>query len=147
MNKTIKPQNPALHGLSYSILLLVFTLLCLRKKPYNYHRCNLWLTISHFAVLWSLMLSSIFWISDYRSVLLWISIEYAGWAILLICGFFFQWRYCPSLLFSEKSLDISLFFRFSLGNSASEKTLIMDIVKKRNELKKEIKNYKEKQAP
>jgi len=41
LNKTLKKHNQSLYGLIYIVSFLGFLYLCLKKKPYNYDRCNL----------------------------------------------------------------------------------------------------------
>ncbi|CAG9309848.1 unnamed protein product [Blepharisma stoltei] len=132
LNKTLKPENSALFGLIYIIFFSSFTIFCIKRKPYNYHRFNLWLSVSHFAVLWSLIVSSVFLVSGNHFTLFWIFLEYLGWTVIIILGVLVQNKFYPSLLYREKTLDISLFFRFSLGHNAMEKSLFLEMTRKRN---------------
>ncbi|CAG9309845.1 unnamed protein product [Blepharisma stoltei] len=141
LNKTLKPVNSALFGLIYIIVFLSFTIFCIKRKPYNYHRFNLWLSVSHFAVLWSLVVSSIFLVSGNRFTLFWIFLEYLGWIIIIIAGVLIQTKFYPSLLYREKTLDISLFFRFSLGRNAMEKSLFLEMTRKRNQNSQKIDKF------
>ncbi|CAG9335584.1 unnamed protein product [Blepharisma stoltei] len=120
MNKALKPVDQALYGFIYFLALLVFFLWCMKKKPYNYQRLNLWVLISYLAVLWNVVISSIFWLELYEgNIFLWISSLYIGWIALLVSGLLIQWKYCPSLLYGDKAPDIGIFFRFSLGSKIS----------------------------
>ncbi|CAG9311407.1 unnamed protein product [Blepharisma stoltei] len=117
LSKTLKVYYESLHGLVYILLLSIFVAICLKLRPYNYGRMNLWLVISYLAVIWGVTLSSIYSISPYHFMPPWIVSEYIGWIILIAVGLYFQSYYCPSMLFTEKNPDIGVLFRFELGNS------------------------------
>ncbi|CAG9309838.1 unnamed protein product [Blepharisma stoltei] len=119
LNKTLKPYNQPLNGFILGIALSLFILWCLKQKPYNYHRCNLWLAIFYSFASWSILLSSIYQISSHKFVIFWLIFQYIGIISLLSLGFFIQKQYYPSLLYSEKGIDLGAIFRFALGNKVA----------------------------
>ncbi|CAG9309826.1 unnamed protein product [Blepharisma stoltei] len=127
LNKTVKPQSQALHGLFYSILLGVFLFIVIKKKPYNDSCMNLWQIISYFAILWSVALSSLYWIVQDRAIEIWITSEYLGWIIFIIIGIYIQKNYCPTMLFNEPGINIVKLFRFSLGKSIKASEINKDL--------------------
>ncbi|CAG9309789.1 unnamed protein product [Blepharisma stoltei] len=130
MSQTIKVYSQSLHGLCCSILLLIFILLCLKNSPYNYSRMNFWAVTSYFGVLYNFILSSIYWLTEFESQELWLSLQILVWATLGISGILIQWKLIPSLLLTAQPPDIAIFFRFSLGARVSAADI--------NKLKKEI---------
>ncbi|CAG9309825.1 unnamed protein product [Blepharisma stoltei] len=127
LNKTVKPQSQALHGLSYSALLCVLIFICIKKKPYNESRMNLWQIISYLAILWSVVLSSLYWIIPTKIMEAWILSEYLGWIILIIVGLYIQKLYCPTMLFNEPGINVVKLFRFSLGKSIEASEINKDL--------------------
>ncbi|CAG9309824.1 unnamed protein product [Blepharisma stoltei] len=127
LSKTVKPQSQALHGLFYCILLFIFTFICLKKKPYNESRMNLWQIISYLAILWSVGLSSLYWIISAVSIEAWMLTEYLGWIILFIIGVYLQKLFCPSMLFNEPGVNVVKLFRFSLGRTICASEINKDI--------------------
>ncbi|CAG9335587.1 unnamed protein product [Blepharisma stoltei] len=117
LNKTVKVYSQSLHGACYILLFLGFLLFCIKKKPYNYDRCNLWSIISYCAIIWSVSLSSLFWILPVKMYSIWLAFEYIGWGLMIAFGLCYQKNHYPSLLYSEEAPDITLFFRFSLGST------------------------------
>ncbi|CAG9311404.1 unnamed protein product [Blepharisma stoltei] len=117
LSKTLKVYYAGLHGLIYILLVSIFTAFCIKLKPYNYGRVNLWLIMSYLAVIWSVSLSSISSISSYQSIPLWLTADFIGWALLTFTGLYIQAWYCPSMLFTEENGDIGVLFRFQLGKS------------------------------
>ncbi|CAG9309836.1 unnamed protein product [Blepharisma stoltei] len=132
LNKTVKPQSQALHGLFYSVLLCILIFICMKKKPYNESRMNLWQIISYLAILWSVVLSSLYWIIPTRMPDAWILSEYLGWIFLFIIGLYIQKNYCLSMLFNEPGINIVKLFRFSLGKSIEASEINKDLEEKRN---------------
>ncbi|CAG9309809.1 unnamed protein product [Blepharisma stoltei] len=86
------------------------------QRPYNYHRMNLWLIISYLAILWSFILSTLYWIIKFDSIILWLALQHSGFFIFIAVGIAIQCKWCPSLLYTEKPVDIAVFFKFSLGS-------------------------------
>ncbi|CAG9328030.1 unnamed protein product [Blepharisma stoltei] len=86
------------------------------KKPFNYDRASMWYSIF-------LTCSLLFWIccgiSKWSKAAALI-ILLAGWAILGLFGIFFQKKYLPCLLISEKDKNIFNLFRFQLSSTRIE---------------------------
>ncbi|CAG9309801.1 unnamed protein product [Blepharisma stoltei] len=118
LNNTLLVHYQSLYGLIYILLIICFIIFTkLKRKQYNYSRCNLWLMISYIAVIWNIGISSIYKLFDDGFLEKWAFLQYGGWFFLLIIAVSIQHYYCPSLLYSEDPPDIALFFRFSLGKS------------------------------
>ncbi|CAG9322183.1 unnamed protein product [Blepharisma stoltei] len=128
---TLKPYNQSLHGLVFLFILAIYLVICIKWKPFNYHRCNWWTIISILAVMWSVLLSSIYWIVPSGFVSLWIILQLTGWFILLLLGIFVQHKWYPSLLYREKAPDIGIFFRFLLSSNVKVDEITK--IKKKNE--------------
>ncbi|CAG9310114.1 unnamed protein product [Blepharisma stoltei] len=117
LNKALKVYYEWLFGFFYIAMILALIYFCYRHKPYNYERINLWLIILYFSDIWSILLSSIYSLSNYHSVYLWMSLQYVGWGILVIIGILIQARCYPSLLVTEDPAELGILFRFELGKS------------------------------
>ncbi|CAG9309810.1 unnamed protein product [Blepharisma stoltei] len=127
LNKTVKTFSQSLHGLLYNILLSVFLYICYKKKPYNDSRMNLWQIISYFAILWSVTLSSLYWLLPEKSAKIWLLSQFIGWIFLIAIGLYLQKKYCPTMLFNETGVQIGKFFKFSLGSSIPAAEINKDI--------------------
>ncbi|CAG9335588.1 unnamed protein product [Blepharisma stoltei] len=136
LNKTVKVYSQSLHGACYILLFSGFLLFCIKKKPYNYDRCNLWSIISYCAIIWSVSLSSLFWILPVKIYSIWVALEYIGWGSMIAFGLYFQQKLYPSLLYSEEAPDITLFFRFSLGSK-----VLASEINQANRERSDRKNY------
>ncbi|CAG9310181.1 unnamed protein product [Blepharisma stoltei] len=119
LTKTSKPYDESLHGLFCIIILVLILFLCFKQSPYNYHRVNLWLTISYIAILWNYILSSLYWLARFDSPILWLMLQFLVWCILVAVGITIQCKFFPSLLIADKVVDITMFFKFSMGNQIS----------------------------
>ncbi|CAG9309795.1 unnamed protein product [Blepharisma stoltei] len=119
MNKTLKIYDESLHGLCCIILISIMILLSFKQRPYNYIRMNIWLIISYFGILWSFILSSLYWYTKFEALMMWTLLQYSVWFWLIIIGVLIQFKFFPSLLLTEKAADISIFFRFSIGSKIS----------------------------
>ncbi|CAG9309866.1 unnamed protein product [Blepharisma stoltei] len=119
MNKTIKIYNESLHGLCCIILLLILIAISLKQNSYNYSRMNLWLIISYLAILCNFILSSVYWLIKFDSILLWSMVQYSLWLILIVAGIIIQYKWLPNLLITDKSADITIFFKFLMGSHVS----------------------------
>ncbi|CAG9309870.1 unnamed protein product [Blepharisma stoltei] len=119
INKTIKIYNESLHGLCCIILLLILIVISLKQNSYNYSRMNLWQIMSYLAISWNFILSSLYWLIKFDSLLLWRMMQYSLWLILIIAGIIVQCKWLPSLLITDKGADITIFFKFLMGSHVS----------------------------
>ncbi|CAG9309874.1 unnamed protein product [Blepharisma stoltei] len=140
MNKTIKIYNESLHGLCCIILMLILIVISLKQNSYNYSRMNLWLIISYLAILWNFILSSLYWLTKFDS-LLWPMMQYSFWLIFIIAGIIIQCKWLPNLLITDKGADITIFFKFLIGSQVSAADI--------NKIRKEVarNNFSNREAP
>lgn len=115
----VKQYNQSLHGVLSGCCVFSYLLYSIKFKPMSYDRCNLWLYISLSMVLWSYTISSLYWISTYKYIPFWIAAQFSGWVFIIALGGCVQYKKYPSLLYAPKGIDISLFFKFALGNSVT----------------------------
>ncbi|CAG9309872.1 unnamed protein product [Blepharisma stoltei] len=141
MSKTIKIYSESLHGLCCIMLILILIVISLKQNSYNYSRMNLWLIISYLAILWNFILSSLYWLTKFDSLLLWRMMQYSLWLILLIAGIIIQCKWLPSLLITDKGADITIFFKFLMGSQVSAADI--------NKIRKEVarNNFSNSQTP
>ena len=116
LNRTVKKSHESLLGLSMIGVYFLFTIILLKFKPFNYARANMWKLISHIAICWILLWASVYWYSRVMPYL-WTTIIVIGWAGLAVFGILYQKRHYPSLLISEKQLDISALVKFTFSKS------------------------------
>ncbi|CAG9313525.1 unnamed protein product [Blepharisma stoltei] len=126
LNKTLKHYSQSLDGGIYFIFVVFFIFFVTYKKPYNYNRCNLWTTISLIALAWSLILSSIYYSVDYSDYKVWMAMQFGGWIIIVVTGILIQRKMYPSLLYSVKGLEISIFFKFAF----TKQVMLEQVMKK-----------------
>ncbi|CAG9309812.1 unnamed protein product [Blepharisma stoltei] len=127
LNKTVKTFSQSLHGLLYNILLIIFIYICYKKKPYNDSRMNLWQIISYFAILWSVSISSLYYLLHTKLANLWLLPQVIGWILLIAIGLYLQSKYCPSMLFNQQGVEIVKFIKFMLGSSIPASEINKDI--------------------
>ncbi|CAG9336167.1 unnamed protein product [Blepharisma stoltei] len=123
LSKILKPFNQSLYGFIYIISFILFFLILRKKKFYNYHRCNLWTNISYSALIWSAIISSLYWIYPNKLAKLWFALQFLGWSSMVVAGIYMNCKYYPSLLDAGKQFDISLLVRFSFGKKVSAKEI------------------------
>ncbi|CAG9313527.1 unnamed protein product [Blepharisma stoltei] len=128
LNKTLKRYSQSLEGLIYLIFSIFLIIFMIYHKPYNYERYNLWAVISLIALSWSLILSSLYYIVPYLDYKFWIILQFGGWLIIILFALYFQHKKLPSLLFSAKGVEISIFFKFAL----SKQIMLEEVIKERS---------------
>lgn len=122
LNRTLKKYNQSLHGGVLMLLLLMFFVFSTRFKPYNYSRTNLWRQLTIAITCWSMLISGAYWlIIEYQY--LWTFLYFIGWALLIVFGICVQGKRFPSLLYSEKPVDIAVLVKFAFGNSIKVESL------------------------
>ena len=116
LHRTVKKTHEALLGGCFLMLIGIFTVIIYKFKPFNYQRANMWKLISNIACCWVFLLSSLYW---YLKVVpyLWTCLIVIGWTGFAIFGQIYQKKHYPSLLISEKSLDISDLVKFTFSKS------------------------------
>ncbi|CAG9309823.1 unnamed protein product [Blepharisma stoltei] len=129
MNKTIKVYDESLHGFCCLFIFIIFIYICLKQRPYNYHRMNLWLIISYIAILWSFIISLAYRMLNVDSGILWMMLNLV-WLILIVVGITIQCKWCAGLLISDKKIDIKFFFKFEMSRNVTADDI--------NRMKKEI---------
>ena len=116
LNRAIKNTSPPLHGGLVIVVLLGFALFTVKVKPHNYERANLWRLLSIMVACWSIIMATGYWITtEYQY--LWTFLYFFGWVLAVGFGIVLQKRRYPSLLYSEKAINISELFQFSLTNT------------------------------
>jgi hypothetical protein len=116
LNRTVKKVHQSLFGLVLILIFLLFSFILVRFKPYNYARANLWKLLSHVAICWVFLLASIYWYTKFAPYL-WTALLIFGWVGLGVAGTLYQKKHYPSLLVSEKPLDISALVKFTFSKS------------------------------
>ncbi|OMJ92512.1 hypothetical protein SteCoe_4754 [Stentor coeruleus] len=122
LNRTVKKVHQSAHGVIIVLLLIVYSLFLNRYKPFNYPRLNMWKQLSIAAACWSLLIASGYWLTFVYSYM-WLCLFAFGWIIIGGIGIFLQKRKFPSLLFSQKSLDISALVKFTFTNTIKLESL------------------------
>ncbi|CAG9328049.1 unnamed protein product [Blepharisma stoltei] len=106
-------------------LFFIYVVITIYKKPFNYERASMWYIIF-------LSFSLLFWIccgiskGDKIAAL---AVLVVGWTLLIIFGIFYQKMRLPSLLISERGIDIYHLFRFQLTSSRIEDSGITNLFK------------------
>ncbi|CAG9323912.1 unnamed protein product [Blepharisma stoltei] len=134
INKNIHLVSEALQGLVYSIALLALAFIYWKIRIYNYPRMNMWAIFSLLAVIWSNLVFSIHSILDRGNNVFWEFGLAAGWGILVVAGMILQNFKFPSLLMTDKGIELGVLFKFSMGS----KVCAVEI----NELKKQPKFHR-----
>lgn len=122
LNRTVKKVHQSAHGVTIVLLLIVYSLFLNRYKPFNYPRLNMWKQLSIAAACWSLLIASGYWLVLVYPYM-WLCLFAFGWIIIGGIGIFLQKRKFPSLLFSQKSLDISALVKFTFTNTVKLESL------------------------
>ncbi|OMJ68342.1 hypothetical protein SteCoe_34234 [Stentor coeruleus] len=122
LNRTVKKVHQSAHGIAIVLLLIVYSLFLSRCKPFNYPRLNMWKQLSITAACWSLLIASGYWLVLIYPYM-WLCLFAFGWVIIGGIGIFLQRRKFPSLLFSQKSLDISALVKFTFTNTVKLESL------------------------
>jgi hypothetical protein len=113
LNRSVKGYNQSLHGVIIIFVLILFWFFLRTNKPYNYGRMNLWKQASILIGCWSTVVGSGYWFVLKISYV-WTILYFSGVTIIIVLGFFIQNKKYPSLLYSEKGIDISVLLKFGL---------------------------------
>lgn len=145
LNRTVKKSHESLHGISIILLFIMFSLILLKVKPYNYARTNMWKLLSNAAIIWTCILTSIYWYTKVEPYI-WTTFIVLGWILIIGLGIVYQRKKYPNLLISEKPLDISALVKFTFSKNVKIETLPikrMSTVNFVKELNYEVKNDEE----
>lgn len=121
-NRTVKKYSEALHGISIIIIFILYSLMMMKVKPYNYLRTVMWKQLSHAALVWSCLNASIYWYTRVEPYV-WTSLIVIGWILIAGLGLVYQKYKYPSLLISEKPLDISALVKFTFSKRVKIESL------------------------
>ncbi|CAG9316739.1 unnamed protein product [Blepharisma stoltei] len=114
LNKTLKRSQDIAHGAVFILLMICYLVFVFKVHPYNYGRYNWWQGLSLVGVVWLSFWSTIaIWMKDQSISYVFLIILVVGWIALAIIGFYVQIKKYPSLLFSQKSRDTSMLFKFA----------------------------------
>ena len=109
LNKTLKRYDQSSHGFTLSGLLLMFFVLTVYMKPYNYQRATIIQCTSLVLSSWGVLISAIF--INFNNLNAWILIEFIGFFFILTIGGVFMLKH-PAFIYSKKGKDISTLFLF-----------------------------------
>ena len=109
IGKSLQSTSPIAHGIVYTILISVFTVLIYILKPFNYNRCNLWELSSMIAVSYLSFLATLSNVKSPTHVGWFIALA-VGWFLIAAVTLFIQKKFMPNLLVAptgtRKSLKI-----------------------------------------
>ncbi|CAG9323415.1 unnamed protein product [Blepharisma stoltei] len=111
LNAVLLPYSEIAYDTCYTIILIIFGIFTLFRKPYNYERASLWYTTFIFGCVWLWICCEIARFSAIAGK----SLIGIGWLLLGIIGMIYQYRNLPSLLESPKGQDILSLFKFQLS--------------------------------
>ena len=117
LNKTLGRIRPQAFGWLYIIVFFVYFIFLCKQKPFNYNRFCLWERLSMLGVIWITGISSIHvQIEDKSHNLTLVTCLFVGWALLVLLGWYIQFKYrnssYPSLLYFHKSENYADLVRF-----------------------------------
>ena len=115
VGKILKDDYQLAHGLIFlSIIIILFLSIIIIKLPYNYDRANLWCKVILICVIWNTVVciaSNNLMNENLVSVIL----QFSGWIVIVLSGFYFQTRLPENMLVSKKGRSIVDLFRFAFG--------------------------------
>ncbi|CAG9330954.1 unnamed protein product [Blepharisma stoltei] len=132
-NSTCRKYN-ALHSALYISLLSIYIAYSFIFKSYNYSRANLWNQASLICVVFSAVISTLYWIFPNISDILWICLLIVGWILIIVIAFYIQLIYYPSLLFSKSGYDIGILFKFEFSSQVNASQISHQPVTKKYEI-------------
>lgn len=97
VGKSLQGTSPIAHGVVFSILMLLFTVVTYRMRPFNYNRCNLWEVTSLLGVFYMSFLSTISQAGDSAHVA-WFICLIIGWGAMGGVTFLIQRKFMPNML-------------------------------------------------
>lgn len=99
--KTLGRVQPFTHGIVFIIVMVVYTLSCLRVPSFNYPRVRMWHCISLIAVCWLSMLTVCDLYTDEHTA--YVVLLIVGWCFLGFAGLYLMWKKFPGLLYRQKN--------------------------------------------
>jgi len=97
VGKSLQGTSPIAHGVVFSILMLAFTIVTYRMRPFNYNRCNLWEVSSLLGVFYMAFLSTISLAGNAAHVA-WFICLMVGWGAIGGVTFLIQRKFMPNML-------------------------------------------------
>lgn len=104
VGKSLQGTSPVAHGVVFSVLILAFTIITFKIKPFNYHRCNLWEVSSLIAVFYMSFLATLSHAANPEH-LAWFIVLMIGWGLIAIGTFLVQKFKCPNLLINPSEAN------------------------------------------
>ena len=97
VGKSLQGTSPVAHGVVFSILMLLFTGVTYKMRPFNYNRCNLWEVTSLLGVFYMSFLSTISLAGDSTNVA-WFICLIIGWGAMGGVTFLIQRKFMLNML-------------------------------------------------
>jgi hypothetical protein len=104
VGKSLQGTSPVAHGVVFSVLMLAFTIITFKIKPFNYHRCNLWEVSSLIAVFYMSFLATLSHAANPEH-LAWFIVLMIGWGVTAVGTFLIQRFKCPNLLINPSEAN------------------------------------------
>ncbi|CAG9335624.1 unnamed protein product [Blepharisma stoltei] len=97
VGKSLQGSQPIAHGILFSILILLFSIVTYKIRPFNYGRCNLWELSSLIGVFYIAVLATISNAADSNNIA-WFIVLFIGWGVIGIVTLIVQKKYYPNFL-------------------------------------------------
>lgn len=101
VGKSLQGTFPLAHGITFSLLVLIFSISTYKFSAFNYHRCNLWQLTSLICLTFYSILATFSFIGD-NTNFGWVIGLLFGWIMIVAVAYGIQCKYYPPLLFTEE---------------------------------------------
>ena len=106
VGKALQGNFPLAHGITFTILVVIFSISTYKFSAFNYHRCNLWEITSLICLVYYSILATFSFIGDNKNIG-WVVGLLFGWVMIVAVAYGIQCKYYPPLLFTEERLKDS----------------------------------------
>mmetsp|Transcript_15637 Transcript_15637/g.28449 ORF Transcript_15637/g.28449 Transcript_15637/m.28449 type:complete len:1128 (+) Transcript_15637:18-3401(+) len=115
LRRGLRPRNQIAHALVFLALISVHLAVSCLRKPFNYHRLNLWYCLAMvFVVIYS-VLCTVQLYFDGIEVTMALSLMFGAGGLIVAVGLIVQCMHLPSLLVTKEELNLQEIFRFAFN--------------------------------